>query len=271
MSDQVARRGVLRTLFDPLIIFLVLGAGLFALTSALDRDDSVITIEAGHIDRIRAQWEAQMNRQPSDEELDNLLNEMVREEIYYREAKRMGLDAGDTIIRRRLVQKLTFVTEDVADAEEPTSAMLEEFFTDNLDRYEIPERWSFRHRYFSADRRDDAESDARAALTDPDQAGDAFMLQRSYAERSKADVANLFGRQFAQGLSELRPAGWTGPIRSAYGWHLVDVTAYREARQPELAEVRERVVADFKAERRRRANENYFDELKARYTVERES
>lgn len=271
MSESAARRGVFGKLFDPLIVFLILGAGLFALTSAMDRDDSVITIEAGHIDRINAQWQAQMGRQPTDEELDNLLDELVREEIYYREAKRMGLEAGDTIIRRRLVQKLTFVTEDLADAEEPSAEALEDFFSQNAERYQIPERWSFRHRYFSSDRRDDAEADASAALADPEQTGDAFMLQRSYAERSKADVANLFGRQFAQGLSELRPAGWTGPIRSAYGWHLVDVTGYREPRQPEFDEVRERVVADFKADRRRRANEDYFTELKARYQVVRES
>ncbi len=260
-----------RVVFDPLIVFVVLGAALFWMTSRLQEQPDRIVISQGTIERTQAQWQAQMGKPPSEEELDNLLEDSIREEIYYREAKRLGLDAGDTIIRRRLVQKLTFVTEDIADSGSVTDDDLRAYFDDNLERYVEPARWSFRHRYFSADRRDDAESDARAAIIDESIEGDAFMLQSAYAQRSMSDVANLFGRQFASALPTLAVGEWTGPVRSAYGYHAVRVESALPQRQLTFSEAAERIAADLKSDRRNRANQDYFDRLRARYEVVREA
>ncbi|MCR9277328.1 MAG: peptidylprolyl isomerase [Pseudomonadaceae bacterium] len=260
-----------RRLLDPLIIFIVLGGLLFWLTWAVEERSDSIVISTGTIERIQAQWQAQMGKPPTAEELDNLLEDSIREEIYYREAKRLGLDAGDTIIRRRLVQKLTFVTEDIADNGAVTEDDLRAFYDANPERYTLPARWSFRHRYFSSDRREDAQSDAQAAVASDAIEGDAFMLQSAYAQRSMSDVANLFGRQFASAFPELPVGEWTGPVRSAYGYHAVLVESALPSRQLALNEVRERVAADLKSERRSQANQDYYERLRARYEVVREA
>lgn len=269
-QNESSGHSLWRMLLDPLIIFILLGCLLFWLASALREQPDTIIISNGMIERIQAQWQAQMGKPPTQEELDNLLEDSIREEIYYREAKRLGLDSGDTIIRRRLVQKLTFVTEDRADSGAVSDDDLRAYFESNLERYVEPARWSFRHRYFSADRREDAESDATAAISDESIDGDAFMLQSAYAQRSMSDVANLFGRQFASALPTLAIGEWTGPVRSAYGYHAVRVESALPQRQLTLEEAIERVAADLKSDRRSRANQDYFERLRARYEIVRE-
>ena len=180
-----------------------------------------------------------------------------------------GLDANDTIVRRRLVQKLTFLTEDLSTAQEPTAAELEAYFDQHTQRYALPRRVTFRHRYFSTDRRQTAEQDARAALTDESAAGDPFMLQRAYAERNERDVANLFGQTFAAEIFALEPGAWRGPVRSAFGWHAVWVERFSPATARPLEQVRSRVLADLQMQRRQDANTRYAQDLLERYEVVR--
>ncbi|MEM8767172.1 MAG: peptidylprolyl isomerase [Pseudomonadota bacterium] len=269
----------MRYLKDPLILFLLFGLILFFLERLIDGGDTgdyQIDVTLGQQSRIFDQWQAQMGRPPTAEEADGLIEQWIREEILYREAKRLELDSNDTIIRRRLAQKLTFLNEDLANAVPPEAAELEGYFENNVDRYLIPEQYSFEHRYFSSDRRDNAEADARAAITDPvgDGApqGDPFILQRSYADRSARELGDLFGRAFAESLAAL-PAGedqWQGPVQSAYGWHLVRLSSRSEARKPPLAEVRDAVQRDYLQERRRRANDDFYQALRSRYDIQLE-
>ena len=130
----------------------------------------------------------------------------------------MSLDQGDIIVRRRLVQKLRFLTEDIATGQAPADTELLAYYEANAERYRRPTRYTFSHRYFSTDRREDALADARTALAGGEIAGDPFMLQRSYAAKSVREIGNLFGTAFAEALAALEPADrWQGPIRSAYG------------------------------------------------------
>ncbi len=257
---------------DPLIMFLGLGAVLFAAASLLDGDaaDRVIDVNAAETHRLTQQWSAQMGRPPTAQELEGLIESFIREEIYFREALRLSLDQGDVIVRRRLVQKLNFLTEDIAARQPPSDAELRAFHDANAERYRLPARYSFRHRYFSTDRRANAEADAKAALAEPQAKGDPFMLQRAYAERSERAVGDLFGRQFASALAQLKPSpDWQGPLRSAYGWHLVKLEQALPETQPPFAEVAGRVAADLAAKRREEANAAYYEALRSRYEVRR--
>lgn len=263
----------MRYLKDPLVLFLAFGLVIFfaerTFSSGAD-GDYLIEITPGQQARIFDQWQAQMGRPPTEREATGLLDQWIREEIFYREARKLGLDENDTIIRRRLAQKLTFLNEDLANAESPSAAELEAFFTENLDDYLIPERFSFEHRYFSADRRENAEADAMMALEAPGNPGDPFILQKSYAERSAREIGDLFGRDFAQalaGLDRTRPEQWQGPIPSAYGWHLVRLTDAEESREPLVSEVMEAVQRDFLQARRRTANDAFYESLKSRYEI----
>ncbi len=255
---------------DPLILFLLAGTVIFFVADWLAEDDIPYAIEVTDQDlkRLSDQWQMQMRRPPSPQELAGLVDQFVKEEIYYREARRLGLDANDTIVRRRMVQKLTFLTEDIATAAAPDEAQLRAYYDANLDDYRLPERISFKHRYFSADRRENAQADAAAALGDDTVSGDPFMLQREYGQRSAREIRDLFGREFADQIMHLPVSEqWQGPIKSAYGWHAVLVTAKAPATTQPFTQVAKRVASDAQQAARRDANEAYYDELKARYEI----
>jgi len=255
---------------DPLVIFLLAGSAIFFAADWFSEPDIPYSIDVSpqDIQRLSDQWQMQMRRPPSAREMSGLVDQFVKEEIYYREARRLGLDANDTIVRRRMVQKLTFLTEDIATAVPPQEADLRAYYDDNIDAYRLPERISFRHRYFSSDRRDDAHSDAQAALADPQIAGDPFMLQREYAQRSAREIRDLFGREFAESIMQLDPSEqWQGPLRSAYGWHTVMITNRLAAAVEPFEEVADRVASDAQQAARQAANESYYEELKARYQI----
>jgi len=263
-----------RLLKEPLLYFLLAGAGIFAIAQLVPArsGDYRIEVTAAERARLSDQWQAQMGRAPTAAELSGLVEQWIQEEIYYREALRLGLDRDDTIIRRRLAQKLTFLTEDVATSREPTVEELQQFYLDNSDRYLLPERFSFRHRYFSSERRADAQADARAALAaaqsgDDPAPGDPFMLQLSYVQRSEREIAELFGREFAAALRELPAGSWQGPIPSAYGWHLVKIEQRSAPRLPDYDEVARRVAIDYQQDQRRQANESYYESLRSRYEI----
>lgn len=262
----------MRYLKDPLTVFLLFGLAIFVIEQLMGDSESAadyrIEVTSGQQNRILDQWQAQMGRPPTAEEAAGLLDQWIREEIFYREARKLGLDENDTIIRRRLAQKLTFLNEDLANALEPTTEELERYFTEQAADYRIPERFSFEHRYFSSDRREDAEGDARAALADATRSGDPFILQKSYADRSAREIADLFGREFANRLAALEvDEGWQGPIPSAYGWHLIRLNNRTASRDPLMAEVMDAVRRDFLQRRRRDANETFYRQLRDRYEI----
>ena len=210
--------------------------------------------------------------------MQSLVDARVREEILYREALSLGLDKDDTIVKRRMAQKMEFLFEDVGALREPTDDELRRWFEKNADRFTRPARATFRHLYFSPDRRGArAREDATRALgtlagrpaDSPDAAAlaDRFMFQDYYAERAFDDVAKAFGPPFAQALFRSTPGAWVGPIQSGYGWHLVWVESMTPARVPDLEEVvseaRNGWIEDQRAEVRARA----FDAMRARYEV----
>lgn len=262
----------------PLAIFLLLGLAVFALDGWRDGDAGGRTIEVteAQLAGIRERWAAQWDRPPTDEELAGLVEDAIKEETLYREALRLGLDRDDTIVRRRLAQKMTFMLEDGAGVTPPTDRELETYHAAHGERYHEPRRTTFVHVFLSDDRRADPSGDARSLLVelatgdgdDWRQLGDPFMLLREYAGRTDPEIAELFGGRFATALPALSPGAWHGPIRSAYGTHLVRVVSRTEPRTPSFTDVRDRVVEDLVAERRREQNEAAFDELRARYEVQ---
>ena len=143
---------------DPLWLFLLFGGLLFGIT-ALQDEDRVIVVSEGDIVRLEEQWRQQILRDPTPAERQGLIDRFIRDEAYYQEALALNLDAGDTIVKRRLIQKLTFLTEDLVGAETPNESELRTFYADNLNDYKAPEQFSFAHIYFSADRQADASGE----------------------------------------------------------------------------------------------------------------
>lgn len=267
----------LRWLRDPLFAFLLIGAGVFALERWWQgwQADAAYTIVISNAEaaRLGALWRTQTGRAPTQSELVALLEDHIREEILVREARRLRLDEGDAIVRRRLAQKLAFLTDDIAALEPATDADLRAHFDANRSRYETPAAITFSHIYFSPDKRADAKAAAQSALATLDPAawrtsGDPFMLGRTYAHASTPRLRKDFGDEFAEQLAGLPAAGeWRGPLRSAYGYHLVRVDANAPARSSRFEAVQARVAADFDAARRAKANREHFEQLRSQYTV----
>ncbi len=268
---------------EPLVHFLVLGVlmfGLFALVNdeASSRPPNRIEITVSNVERLREVWSKQWNRPPTETELKGLIESHLREEILYREGLALGLDQNDTIIRRRIAQKMKFLFEDLADQVKPTHEELKDYFDRNQNQYRFPARFSFTHVYFSVDQRgNSAVPDARrllAQLQTSDAArlpvsdrGDPFMLQYDFVRKTEQEVAKLFGQRFAEQLLESPEGSWQGPIESGYGLHLVRIHDKVEPRLPELNEVRDRVQTNLVSERRRETNEQVYQRLKARYEI----
>lgn len=261
---------------EPLFHFLAAGALIFVLYGVFggDTDDSrTITVTAGQVDRLEQVFAGQWRRPPTPEELAGLVDAHIEEEILYREAVALGLDVDDTIVRRRLAQKMQFLIEDTAAPTEPADAALVAYFEQHRERFRSPTILSFTHIYFSSDRRDNAQADAQSTLASlgeldraPDQ-GDPFMLRHDYADVTEDEISRLFGREFGAALFALPASDWQGPVRSGYGYHLVRIVAKTVPPEPEFAAVRTDVLAAYMDSERRRLNAAVLDEIKARYTM----
>jgi peptidyl-prolyl cis-trans isomerase C len=266
---------------EPLLHFLLLGALIFAVNGWRDGQRSPtesktarIEVTAGTIAWLSEGFSKQWHRAPDARELRGLVSDHVREEVLYREALAMGLDRNDTIVRRRMAQKMEFLGQDIAAAVEPDEAMLRKFFEQNAARYAKAARVSFRHVYFSKDRRGERlDADAREALVllsrgeNEETVGDPFLREHEFADADETDIASALGREFAAQVVTLPAGEWRGPIASSYGVHLVLVSERAEPQAMEFEAVREAVARDFSEERRIAANSDFIRRLEQRYLI----
>ena len=273
-----------RWLHEPLLHVLLIGLALFAVYGALNpgtsqrEESNRIVITADDLAQIQIAWMAQWQRPPTPDELRSLLDGKIREEVLSREAMALGLDKDDTIIKRRLAQKMEFVMEDVSAPREPADGELRRWFAQNPQRFALPGLVTFRHLYFSPDLRGEhAHDDAGAALRKvagkPEEApeleglSDPFMFQDFYAEQSPDQIAGIFGTAFAQALSGLKQGSWQGPIESGLGWHLVFVESTVPGRVPAFEEVEATVKSEWIDDQRAEGKRKMFDSMLARYQI----
>jgi peptidyl-prolyl cis-trans isomerase C len=275
---------VKRLLQEPLLHFLLVGVVLFAAYSYQQRGRSVeasaqeIRLTLDELAQLELVFESQWQRPPTPDEFGRLVENKVQEEVLYREAVAMGLDQDDTIVKRRMAQKMQFLAEDVAAAREPTREELQAWFENHRDLFALPARRSFRHLYFSTDRRGErAESEASEALARlgdqpqdsklADSLADPFMFQDYYADSTPEEMARDFGPAFAQAVAKLAPGSWQGPVESGLGWHLVFVDTAIPSRFPSFEEVEPDVRNAWLGEQKAEAWRRGYAELRAKYTV----
>jgi peptidyl-prolyl cis-trans isomerase C len=271
-----------RWLHEPLVQFLAIGLVLFAVHRVIspERPDSSNRIEVTEADlrQMTVAWMAQWRRPPTPEEMRGLVDAKIREEILYREALALGLEKGDTIVMRRLAQKMEFLAEDVSTVREPSADELKQWFEKNRDRFALAPRLSFRHLYFSFDQRHEgAREDAVRGLATlagkPAQApegmklGDPFMFQDYYGDRLPEQVGGVFGMKFAEALFELKPGAWQGPIESGFGWHLIWIDSMTPGRVPAFEEVEGMVKSEWANEERAESKRKTYETMRARYQI----
>jgi hypothetical protein len=277
---------MLRRLFrEPLIHFLLIGFGLFLIyglftTAGSPSGSSRIELSVEDLNQLQVTWLAQWKRPPTDEEMRGLIDNRVQQEILYREALALGLDQNDEIIKRRLAQKMEFLAEDVSAIRAPEPEELKAWFEKNEAQFALPGHITFRHLYFSPDKRgQQAQRDSEQALQiisekkiDPSidtRFGDRFVDQNYFVDCSSQQVSKVFGRAFADSLFKLKASeAWQGPVESGLGWHLIRLETITPVRVPSFEEIDPaEVKSAWTTAKREETKRKAFADIRQRYEI----
>jgi PPIC-type PPIASE domain len=255
---------------EPLLHFLVVGGLLFAAYALLNRGEvgtpQTIRITAAEINWIKETWTRQWQRPPTEDEMRGLAAGHLRETLLAREAKDVGLGENDTVIRRRLAQKMEFLVQDTARIKEPGDEELRKFHSINADRYRSPARASFQQIFFKT------EAAAQKGLTQlanrrPEELGDPSMLERTHVDTEMQAVSSQFGDRFSRQIFSLEAGKWHGPVPSSYGYHLVKIDAFAATGPQAFETVRQQVLIDWQRDQQARAEARFLAALQKKYNV----
>jgi hypothetical protein len=240
-------------------------------------DGNQIIIGEAEVDRLIVRWEKKWQRPPTQDELNGMIEQQVREQVLYREALALGLDKNDPVVRRRLAQKIEFISSDLAAQIEPSEAQLRRYFSDHPEKFEIPARLSFVQVYLNTDRRGNQSQQDAGQLLDQLSAddsqidistiGDPFMFDQAFENLTEHGVSRLFGSDFAIELFKLPLGSWQGPVKSGYGLHLVRINHLSESRLPELDTIREKVRDEWLFQQRQTLDEAFYQTLRQRFEI----
>jgi hypothetical protein len=269
MSDSV--RKMLR---EPLVHFLLAGVALFILygvvsDSAPAADDDIV-VTVGHVEHLTSLFLKTRQRLPTDAELAGLIDDFIVEEILYREAKDIGLDQNDTIIRRRLRQKMEFLFDDFSTAT-PTDDELQKFLSEHPDQFRNEPRITFEHVYLPDASNAEAETLLRELKSRGDSAAEELfvtgLIPPRFEGARQAEIESRFGRAFSDAVFSLTERQWTGPVESPFGIHLIFVDNIQPSALPALTDIRAIVERDWLASRRAEAEKAILADLRQKYTV----
>ncbi len=278
MPFSSAEASVQKLIKDPLVHFLLIGVALFAVSAwrgqsvSTGREEIVVTAE--QVAQARSAAAVLQGREPTPAELEALIEPTIRDEVLYREALALGLDENDDEVRRRLIEKMSYLTQDLADPEPASEQALRDFYAANPAVFTIPSLVSFDQVFFSpATRGERLEADAAAGVAAlraggaPAAVGDRTPLRETYDDAPREQVAVLFGDELANALFGAASGDWAGPFRSDFGLHAVRLRGRTDERLPPYDEIAARVAEEYAAQRRREANERAYRQMRARYDV----
>lgn len=265
----------------PLFHFMVLGAFLFILYGALHRNDSdrdEIRIDDDIVLRSMSLFEKEWGRKPTRPELKGLLDRYIQQEVFYRQALKMNLDHNDELIKRRMEQKLKFITQDLATLQDPSEDELKKWYAVRKDKYRLPMQVSFTQLYFNPDNRADVLSDAQLFKTkigssSPNDPGfqwkaDPFSVGERWKDQSIRDIALQMGQPFADSLMKAPLNQWYGPILSGYGVHLVYLSAKTPGGEAPWSRIEATVLRDYQYEASEKMNDQVYQEFLKEYTIQ---
>ena len=266
---------------EPLFHFLVVGAGLFLLYGVTankpENEETRIEVNTVRADRMVTLWEKRWNRPPTQEEFNGLTEQYINEEVLYREALAMGLDSDDPVVRRRMAQKVKFISNDIITIATPSDAVLQSYLDVHASKYQLAGTVTFQHIYFNPAKHDAAmEEEAKALLAklsqdnnsiDMQSVGDGFLHGAAFTNLKAFEVNRLLGKKFAKKLFEQPVGKWLGPLVSGYGLHLVYIDAKTVSKTATLEVAKQSVIEDWMSDERKKANDTFVLNLRKQYDV----
>jgi hypothetical protein len=261
---------------EPLVHFLLIGAAIF-MFYGLTRDvgseaPNRIVVTSAQVEQLHAKFKRTWMRSATEDEINALVDNYVREEVFYREALAMGLDQNDSIVRRRMRMKLEFILEDLSSQNE-TDEVLSAYLKQHPDKFRSEAQVSFQQVFLNPDKRKDLASDAKKLLASlnggakPETLGDPTLVPSDYSLATQSEIARSFGKRFAQDVIKLVPSDWMGPVYSAYGGHLLKVSERVEASQPALADIRALVKREYLVQKHKEQKNLAYQQFRQGYEV----
>ena len=274
---------IARLLREPLLQFLALGAMLFALYGFVGKRSpeaiETIVVSASRLANLADGFARTWQRPPSEEEKKGLVEDYIREEVFYRAGKDLGLDLDDVVVRRRVRQKMELLAEEVSTPE-PTEEQLRAYFDSNPERFRTESRLSFRQIFLSnTGHGQTIEADVKrvsaalAAGVEGDEAalGDRLPFEQEYRSMTLRDLTRTFGDSFAKAIFTVEKGGWQGPITSSYGRHFVLIEQRSDGTLPSFEMVKPQVVRQWSVAQRTEAEQKLYRSLRDHYQVVVES
>ena len=269
-----------KLLHEPLFHFLLLGAGIFILYLLVQKDaagDNQIIINDKDVAHISSLYESQWHRPPTSDELTGLISDQIRQEVFYREALKLNLEQNDEIVKQRLAEKMEFLSNDLTKLAEPASdEELKAYFEKNQDKYLLPYSFNFYQIVLTPERHTDTRESAENILrkfsnAKPEELknlGDPTSLPFHFSNESAAKIKVDFGGEIADSIEILPLNQWSGPIKSAYGWHLVYITERVSPKLPTFAEAKKDLKRDYEYDQEQESKTGVYRDLKKNYDIE---
>lgn len=266
-----------RFLKEPLLHFIAIGGLFFLLYSVIDDAGTTsidtILISPERISQLTTEYKGVWNRMPTDEELDNLIKEEIRSEVYYRDALALGLDKNDAVVRRRLRQKMEFLTDTGSYLQQPSPGELGAYFTANKQDYRSEPRLAFEQIYLGKTPSNDTVSHSLETLRsqpakDPNTVGQRTLLPAQLKLSRPDAIDSVFGKGFYRQITQLEPGVWAGPVTSVYGTHLIRTLDDLPAHMPPLEEVRAAVLKHWQTAKAKENRAQDYAKRLSHYIVE---
>jgi len=259
---------------EPLLHFLVAGSILFFYLSYNDetKQKEQIVITQGKITQLLSQFKKTRQREPTKKEKQGLIENQIREDLAFKQGKELGLIENDSIIKRRVQQKIEFMLRDSIAGIEPAREELEAYLMEHKEQYTIAPVYTFKHIYINPEQHDDLHAFILKLQSDNldknyRNVGDSIMMQSEFVNISATQIARLFGQEFSKSLDKLSLKQWQGPVKSGYGVHLVFIEKKIPEHIATLKEVEKQLRRDFRADTQKKAIDSFYDELKVQYDV----
>ena len=268
-----------RILQEPLLHFAVVGSLLFFYLSSNDvTTKPQVVISEGRINQLTAQFSKTRQRTPSAEELKALIDNQVREDLAFKHGTQMGLVENDSIIKRRVQQKLEFMLNDSIASIEPSREELQAYLDTHQDKFIIAPVYSFKHIYINPEKHESTNAFiAELKKENLDEVyqdrGDTIMLESEYIDIGSLQIARLFGRKFTENLDTITLNKWQGPVKSGFGLHLVIIDKKTSEHVATLNEMELEIKRNYRIAAQKQAIDAFYQELQKEYsvTVEKEA
>lgn len=277
-SLKAPLKASLKTLLkEPLFYFLLVAGFLIGIEKTLlddaEQQAATIHISAGDIQRMQQRWQKIYFRTPTNQELEHLIQQQIKEEVFYREAKNRGLDENDSAIRNRLYQKLAFLAEGLLEQPLPSEEQLRQFLINQRDKFVVPEKYSLRLKKLNSqwiDTQGLVIDQLLETTLDPDIGGKLFtasMLPEYFPNLSLEEIGQQLGATVLAQIGNAPEKRWFGPVPLQGGEYLLMVTQKTAAQMPEFSQIKDQLLSEYLYTQRQQAEERFYQRVKVNYQI----